>query len=123
MNEYKSYDLTKGICDTKFLVVIPMHNEELQIEKVIKSIRKTKYPQKLIDIIILNHRCSNRTVEIAYQNNVKVYNILNKENTKGAILKTFCIQYKETINKFDYLCIADTDNIFDEYFLYLDIWN
>lgn len=116
MNECKSYDLTKCIYDTKFLVIIPVHNEELQIEEVIKSIRKTNYPQNLIDIIILNDRCSDRTVEIAYKNNVKVYNILNKENTKGSILKTFCIQYKEIINKFDYLCIADADNIFDDYF-------
>ena len=116
MNKSKSYNLTKCIYDTKFLVVIPVHNEELQIEKVIKSIRKTNYPQKLIDIIILNDRCSDRTVEIACKNNVKAYSILNKENTKGAILKTFCNQYKETINKFDFLCIADADNIFDEYF-------
>ncbi len=102
--------------DTKFLVIIPVHNEELQIEDVIKSIRKSNYPQRLIDIIILNDRCSDATVEIAYKNKVKVYNILNKKNTKGAILKSFCSQYKEIINKFDYLCIADADNIFDEYF-------
>ena len=101
MKECKSYNLNKCIYDTKFLVIIPVHNEELQIDEVIKSIRENNYPQKLIDIIILNDRCSDRTVEIAYKNNVKVYNILNKENTKGAILKTFCSQYKETINKID----------------------
>lgn len=116
VNECKSYDLTNCIYDTQFLVVIPAHNEELQIEDVIKSIRKTNYPQKLIDIIILNDKCSDRTVEKAYKNNVKVYSILNKENTKGAILKTFCTQYKKSINKFDYLCIADADTIFDENF-------
>lgn len=102
--------------NTKFLVIIPVHNEELQIEDVINSIRKSNYPQRLIDIIILNDRCSDKTVEIAYKNKVKIYNILNKESTKGDILKTFCSQYKEIINKFDYLCIADADNIFDEDF-------
>lgn len=104
------------ICDTKFLVVIPTHNEELQIDDVIKSIRKSNYPQNLIDIIILNDRCSDKTIKIAYKNKVKVCNITNNEKTKGAVLKTFCIRYKDYINKFDYLCIADADNIFDKNF-------
>lgn len=102
--------------NTKFLVVIPAHNEESQIEDVIKSIKKANYPQRLINIIILNDKCSDKTVEIAYKNKIQVYNILNKENTKGSILKSFCFQYKEIINNYDYLCIADADTVFEEDF-------
>ncbi len=102
--------------NTKFLVVIPAHNEELQIEDVINSIRKSNYPQRLIDVILLNDNCSDKTVEIAKKNEVVVFSILNKENTKGAILKSFCVQYKEILNNYDYLCIADADTIFEEDF-------
>lgn len=116
INTFYTGDFNSYKCETKFLVVIPVHNEELQIGDVIKSIKKSNYPQDLIDIIILNDRCSDKTIEIAYKNKVKVYDILNKENTKGAILKSFCIQYENIINKFDYLCIADADNIFDKNF-------
>lgn len=106
----------ENIYNTKFLVIIPAHNEELQIENAINSIKSVNYPQSLIDIILLNDVCTDRTVEIAHLKKIQVYNQYNKKNSKGGILKSFCDQNKDTICKYDYICIADADTIFDKDF-------
>lgn len=108
--------LYKSNCSTKFLVVIPAHNEAMQIEKVIHSIRKVNYPQNLIDIILLNDCCTDKTVEIACSEGIEVYNFTEKANTKGEILKSFCQQNRKIIDNYDYFCIADADMVFDKDF-------
>ena len=110
------YILDKNQCNTKLLVVIPAHNEELQIIDAINSIKKANYPQNFIDIVILNDRCTDKTVEIAHSKKVKVYSLSNKEKTKGGLLKSFCNEYIKIIHNYDYVCISDADTIFDENF-------
>ena len=100
----------------KFLVVIPAHNEGLQIRDSIKSIKKVDYPQNLIDVVLLNDRCTDNTVQIAYEEKIKIYNLKNKKHTKGGVLKYFCLQYKNIINNYDYLCIIDADTLVDSNF-------
>ncbi len=116
LHDYQYNKKYESHVNTKFLVIIPVHNEEIQILDAIDSIRKADYPQNFIDIILLNDRCTDKTIEIARSREVKIYSIDNKENTKGSLLKSFCSNYKEKICDYNYLCISDADTIFDEKF-------
>lgn len=106
----------EDICCAKILVIIPAHNESIQIRDTIRSIKKVNYPNNLIDIILLNDKCIDNTVNIARAEKIDIYNFNNNTNTKGGILNDFCLQYKSLINKYDYLCIIDADTLVDPNF-------
>lgn len=103
----------------KILVVIPAHNECIQIRDTIRALKMADYPKELINIILLNDKCTDNTVNIAYEENIKIYNFNNCENTKGSVLNSFCSQYKKLINNYDYLCIIDADTLIDKDFFKL----
>lgn len=116
LNQNQSIKIYKNHCITKILVVIPAHNECVQIRDTIRALKKANYPKELINIILLNDKCTDSTVDIAYEENVKVCNFYNNENTKGSVLSSFCFQYKKMIENFDYLCIIDADTIIEPNF-------
>lgn len=102
---------------TKFLVIVPAHNEELNIKKTIKSVKNTIYPKELRDIVVIADRCIDHTVQIAKNENIVVYeNLENKTKSKGGLLKNFFKEYEKLIAKYDYICIIDADTIVDETF-------
>lgn len=100
----------------KILVVIPAHNESLQIKDSIRAIKKSNYPKNFIDIILLNDRCTDNTRQIALEEKIKIYNLDNHEQSKGGILRSFCLQYMNEIDNYDYFCIIDSDTLIDPNF-------
>lgn len=64
----------------KISVIIPCYNEELSIEKVIKSL-----PKDIFEIIIVDNNSTDRTVEIA--DNMGVQVVREKKQGYGAAIK------------------------------------
>ncbi|HTK82625.1 MAG TPA: glycosyltransferase [Bacteroidota bacterium] len=56
-----------------FAVVIPAHNEEMIIEKTLRSLLAIDYPQDLFDVILLADNCSDNTAEIGRSFAATVY--------------------------------------------------
>jgi cellulose synthase/poly-beta-1,6-N-acetylglucosamine synthase-like glycosyltransferase len=50
----------------RFAVVVPAHNEEVIIERTLKSLKKLDYPEDAFDMIVVADNCIDKTAEIAH---------------------------------------------------------
>jgi len=76
------------MCEPKFSVVIPAHNEEQYIGKCLRSVRSAaKYVKPdTVEIVVAANRCTDRTAEIAAKYGAKV--VTNDEKCIAAIRNT-----------------------------------
>lgn len=57
--------------------IIPARNEENTVADLIKSIRKSDYPQDKLDIFVVAHNCTDKTAEVARAAGAIVYEYNN----------------------------------------------
>jgi cellulose synthase/poly-beta-1,6-N-acetylglucosamine synthase-like glycosyltransferase len=108
-------DSPKAVNDqkTRFALLIPAHNEELLIGRLIESLKKQAYPSKLYDIIVVADNCNDSTKEMAAQQGVTVLERQNlQEKGKGYAIN-FALTRIE-FAKYDALLIIDADSIAEE---------
>ncbi|MGH8542278.1 MAG: glycosyltransferase family 2 protein [Gammaproteobacteria bacterium] len=95
---------------TKIAIVIPAHNEELLLQKLIESASSQDYPHELFSIIVVADNCTDNTVDVARQNGAIVLERADIENRgKGYAIKWAL----ETINMDQYnaVFIIDSDSV------------
>ncbi len=103
----------------RYGVIICARNEEKVVGNLIESIRKCDYPQDKLDVFVIAHNCTDKTAEVARQNEERgsiVYEYNNdKERTKGYALKHVfeCIEKDYGIQSYDGFFIFDADNVLD----------
>lgn len=101
----------------RFGLIIPARNEEAVIATIIGSIRKSDYPQELLEIFVVAHNCSDNTAAIARSSGAHVYEYNNpEEKTMGYAIRYLfkCIEEDFGSNSFDGFFIFNADNSFDE---------
>ena len=101
----------------RFGLIIPARNEEAVIATLISSIRKTNYPQELLDIFVVAHNCTDNTAVIARSAGARVYEYTNpEENTMGYAIKFLFERIEEDCGRssFDGFFIFNADNTLDE---------
>ena len=87
---------------------IPTLNEEKRLEVCLKSIFCQKYPKSKIEIIVIDGGSSDKTIEIAKKNNIKILINYRKLPEPGLALA-----YQ--VAKGNYMVFMATDNIlYDE---------
>jgi len=111
----------KKVVDAKFLkigVLIPSHNEELQMQETIAAVQCCHYPKELLEIFVIADNCSDRTAEVARNCGVTVVERHNLEmRGKGQALDWFLTNQKELYSSCDLLTIIDADVVPEqEYF-------
>jgi 1,2-diacylglycerol 3-beta-glucosyltransferase len=95
---------------TRFSVIIPAHNEELLLPRLLESLSKQHYPEHLFNIYVVADNCSDNTALIGRDNGATVLERSNCE-FRG---KGYAIKYAlETINSsnYDAVFIVDADSI------------
>lgn len=96
-----------------FLIIVPAHNEELFIQRILKSIVTQNYPVELFNIIVVADNCTDNTATIACGENIEV---LIRKNTKdfgkGHAIK-FALDNSDDYN-YDALFIIDADSIINK---------
>lgn len=95
-------------------VVVPARNEENNIEKCIKSLLKSKYPQDKLEIIIVNDRSEDKTQEIveSYQEkhkNIKLINVTQTREHKNLKGKAGALDVGIRGASPDYVLMTDAD--------------
>ena len=101
----------------RFGLIIPARNEEAVVATIIDSIRKSDYPQELLEIFVVAHNCSDNTAAIARSSGAHVYEYDNpEEKTMGYAIRYLfkCIEEDFGSNSFDGFFIFNADNSFDE---------
>lgn len=63
-------------------IIIPTLNEEKNLPKALKSIKKVDYPQKNIELIIVDGGSTDKTIQIAKESGAKIFN--NPRKIRGA---------------------------------------
>jgi glycosyltransferase involved in cell wall biosynthesis len=87
------------------------------VAAIIDSIRKSDYPQELLEIFVVAHNCSDNTAAIARSSGAHVYEYDNpEEKTMGYAIRYLfkCIEDDFGSNSFDGFFIFNADNSFDE---------
>lgn len=98
-------------CESRrFIAVIPAHNEESVLPRLIDSIKNTDYPRELLSVLVVADGCSDRTYEVAKQKGVMVIE-KEKSSCKGDAL-AFAFDYLKGFG-FDCVAVFDADNLVD----------
>lgn len=97
-----------GRLRTRFAIVVPAHNEELLLARLLQSARAQDYPRHLFDAIVVADNCIDRTAAIAREHGATVLERID-EARRG---KGYAIQWAlESIDlgKYDAVLIVDAD--------------
>ena len=101
---------SRGIPQTVFCILIPAHNEELLLGRLLESLKHVDYPREKYEIVVVADNCKDHTVEIARSKDVQ---FLVRINTK-LLGKGFALSWamkQLNLNNFDAVLIIDADNI------------
>jgi len=93
---------------TRFAIVIPAHNEELFLPRLLLSIRKQDYPRGRFDTIVIADNCTDRTANVVRDHGDIALERFDEENRgKGYAIKWAL----ETVDlgKYDAILIVDAD--------------
>jgi len=96
--------------ETRFAVIIPAHNEELFLSRILQSINNQDYPRTLFKSIVIADNCTDQTAEVATSNGALA---LRRENLqhfgKGYAIK-FALESID-MNQYDAIFIIDADSV------------
>lgn len=97
----------RGKRKRRFRVVIPAHNEEAVIRKVLGDLEAQRYAGDLVRVVVLADRCSDRTVDIA-TGRAEVVERRDGPDGKGAALGWYLEQHP--LEPDEGLVVIDADN-------------
>jgi len=99
---------------SRFLFVIPAHNEEAGIAQTVRSCREQGYPAELFQVVVIADNCTDATAEIAAREGAEVvvrHDPVKK--TKGYAMEYLIERLKESgrFDQLDALVIVDADSL------------
>lgn len=106
--------------ENRIAVLIAARNEEMVIERLIKSLKVQSYPEELYDIFVVADNCEDKTADIARAAGATVYERENPmERAKGYALNFLIHKIWEDYgeNAFDGFVVFDADNFADSEFI------
>ena len=103
--------------ESRFLVLVPAHNEEKVIGDMIRNLQAMDYPAELYDFYIIADNCTDSTAEVARSLGAHVL-VHEKENPdaptgKPIALKAALEALGDYAARYDLLMIFDADNLID----------
>ncbi|HSM02049.1 MAG TPA: glycosyltransferase family 2 protein [Acidimicrobiia bacterium] len=73
----------------RMLVVIPAHDEESVVGRVVADVAASRYPEEAMQVWVIADRCSDRTASVAREAGARVAERTSGEGGKGAALAWF----------------------------------
>jgi 1,2-diacylglycerol 3-beta-glucosyltransferase len=98
---------------TRFAVVIPAHNEELLLPRLLKSLEKQEYPEEYFDIMVVADNCVDKTCSVASSYRTLVI----ERHDRELIGKGYAIKFAfDTIpmEKYGAVFIVDADSLVEK---------
>ena len=103
--------------ESRFLVLIPAHNEERVIGDIIRNLEDMDYPREMYDYYVIADNCTDRTAEVAREAGANV--IETRKETpdsptgKPIALRKALNSLGDYQNRYDLMMIFDADNLMD----------
>jgi cellulose synthase/poly-beta-1,6-N-acetylglucosamine synthase-like glycosyltransferase len=107
---------------TLFAIIIPAHNEEIYLGRLLTSIRLQDYPKEHYEAVVIADNCTDNTASVANENGAVVY----ERHDLRATGKGYALKYgldKIVLDKYNAVVILDADcmldtkvlSVFDQY--------
>lgn len=114
----KKTTLQAGDPTTKFLFLIPAHNEELLLPTTLDSLNRLAYPAELFDIHVVADNCTDQTAAVARDRGARVHERFNETlRGKGYALQWLLERLWAQSTPHDAAVILDADTIVSANFL------
>ncbi len=102
---------------SRFLVLVPAHNEEKVIGDIIDNLNRMDYPRELYDYYIIADNCTDGTAEVARRMGARVIET-RKESPDAPTGKPIALRKAlqaigDYQNRYDLMMIFDADNLMD----------
>ncbi len=102
----------------KLAVVIPAHNEALQIGATVAALARSHYPQDGYRVIVIADNCADETEDVAQKAGAQVLVRSDAAHPgKGQALDWFLRQRPDACASYDGIAIIDADTLVDRNFL------
>jgi lipopolysaccharide/colanic/teichoic acid biosynthesis glycosyltransferase/cellulose synthase/poly-beta-1,6-N-acetylglucosamine synthase-like glycosyltransferase len=99
-------------------VLVPAHDEALQIEATVKAILACDYPAELKSLFVIADNCTDETARVAREAGAVVVERTNTEQRgKGQALDWFFHEHQQRYVSCDLVAIVDADSLPDRDFL------
>ncbi len=113
----KTKDYADHDPESRFLVLVPAHNEEKVIGDIVENLQRMDYPRELYDFYVIADNCTDQTAETARKLGAKV--IETRKETpdeptgKPVALRKALESLGDYQNRYDLMMIFDADNLMD----------
>ena len=103
--------------ESRFLVLIPAHNEERVIGDIVRNLQEMDYPRELYDFYVIADNCTDNTAEAARRAGARVIET-HKESPDAPTGKPIALRkalqaLEGYQNRYDLMMIFDADNLMD----------
>lgn len=103
---------------TRFIFVVPAHNEEQLIGATLDSLGAVDYPSELFTVDVVADHCTDRTVEIAKRRGVNVHEHDDPEPAgKGPAMQWLLARLDTAARPYDVAVVIDADSLVNREFL------
>jgi cellulose synthase/poly-beta-1,6-N-acetylglucosamine synthase-like glycosyltransferase len=102
----------------RFALLIPAHDEELRLPRLLNSISKMEYAKEQYDVFVVVDNCIDQTARVANQAGARVYE--RRDDTKrgkGFALQSLLSSILATDHDYDAFVILDADSVVSADFL------
>jgi cellulose synthase/poly-beta-1,6-N-acetylglucosamine synthase-like glycosyltransferase len=101
-----------GSARRKFAVLVPAHNEELTIGRLLRSLAELDYPSASYKVCVVADNCSDRTAEIATALGARVYERFSEDKrAKGFALRWLLERLAAEGRTYDAFVVLDADTV------------
>src|SRR5579872_5128903 len=102
----------------RFAILVPAHNEEVLLPRLLGSLRALEYPRALFDIHVVADQCTDRTADIAAAAGATVHERREAEgHGKGYALRWLLDRLRERGDTYDAYIVFDADSLVSPRFL------
>lgn len=114
----KKKNLIKNKLEKSFAIIVPAHNEEMVIGKIIESFKELDYPIELYDIFVVADNCTDRTSIVAKSFGAEVFERFDMDRRgKDFALEWMFNKLFKMEKEYDAAVIFDADNLASKNFL------
>ncbi|HYW86385.1 MAG TPA: glycosyltransferase family 2 protein [Chloroflexota bacterium] len=101
-----------GPAQRRFAILIPAHDEEQVIGRLLRSLRSLDYPNSSFDVCVVADNCSDATATIARRLGARVYERFHDvERAKGFALRWLLAELRAERRTYDAFIVLDADSV------------
>jgi len=110
---FRPAGVSTRIAKSRFLILIPAHNEEMGIGSSLDSIGRLDYPSTHHRVVVVADRCTDDTASVARKLGAQCFQRSDSQAGKGAALAWGFQQARNANIPFDAVVIIDADTMVD----------